>query len=121
MLRSRRGIAALVREVELLCHDQPWVFARTVIPATSLRGPARRLGRLRERPLGQVLFADPRTRRGSTEIARLLPRHPLFNVAVGALPQIPAEIWGRRTLFYFAGHPLLVNEIFLPKIPVNTI
>ncbi len=118
LLRMRRGETALVREVELLCAETPWVFARTLIPASSLRGPARRLADLGERPLGAVLFADPSMRRGATQIARLQPRHPLFAAATGSLEDQPAELWGRRTLFYLSGKPLLVNEIFLPAIPL---
>ena len=117
LLRMRRGGVALVREVELLCEEVPWVFARTLIPASSLRGAARRLAHLGERPLGEVLFSDSRTRRGERQIARLMPRHPLFATSVARLPQVPAEVWGRRTLFYLAHSPLLVNEIFLPGIP----
>jgi len=116
LLGNRSGVLALIREVELLCDGRPWVFARSVIPATSLRGPARRLASLGERPLGAVLFADPRVRRGDTQVARLLPRHPLFVRAARDLDPPPAELWGRRTLYWFAGHPLLVNEIFLPGI-----
>ena len=29
------------------------------------------------------------------------------------------DLWGRRTLFRYAGKPLLVNEIFLPAICEN--
>jgi chorismate--pyruvate lyase len=105
-----------VREVELLCDEMPWVFARSVIPATSLRGRARRLGNLGERPLGGVLFADPGLRRGVTQIARLLPRHPLYAAACDHLIEKPGELWGRRSVFFFAGKPLLVNEIFLPAV-----
>ncbi len=119
LLRTRRAEAALVREVELLGAGAPWVFARTLIPASSLRGPARRLADLGEKPLGAVLFADPSMRRGPTQIARLLPRHPLFVAATSSLEQKPADLWGRRTLFYLSGKPLLVNEIFLPGIPLE--
>ena len=56
LLNTRRAETALVREVELLGHDTPWVFARTLIPASSLRGSARRLANLGEKPLGAVLF-----------------------------------------------------------------
>ena len=108
---------AIVREVDLLCADTPWVFARTLIPASSLRGPARRLTMLGDKPLGAVLFADPTIKRGQTQVARLLPRHPLFSSATGRLESKPTEIWGRRTLFYLAGYPILVNEIFLPDLP----
>ena len=117
VLGMRRGEAAFIREVELLCDDTPWVFARTVIPASSLRGPARHLALLGTRPLGEVLFADPHTKRGPMEIARLQPRHPLFASATAEGAESPKEIWGRRTLFHLAGAPLLVNEIFLPSIP----
>ena len=52
VFHKRLGEAAIVREVELLCGETPWVFARTLIPATSLRGPARRLAML-----GDTVFA----------------------------------------------------------------
>jgi chorismate--pyruvate lyase len=107
----------LVREVELRCQDRPWVFARTLIPTASLRGQARRLAALGNRPLGAVLFADPTTERRRVEIGRLDQRHPLFARAVGNLDHRPQSLWGRRTLFLYAGRPLLVNEIFLPDIP----
>ena len=117
LLGMRQGEIAIVREVELLCSGQPWVFARTLIPASSLQGPARRLAHLGDRPLGAVLFSDQRTKRGVTQVARLLPRHRLFQAAVRALEVWPTEIWGRRSLFALSSKPLLVNEIFLPAIP----
>ena len=107
----------MVREVELRCESRPWIFARTLIPASSLRGEARRLSALGSRPLGAVLFADPTTRRQCIEIGRLGPRHPLFARAVRNLEQKPRSLWGRRALFLYAGRPLLVNEIFLPGLP----
>jgi chorismate lyase len=116
LLRMRRGEAAIVREVELLCDEVPWVFARTVIPVTSLRGPARRLTMLGSKPLGEVLFADPRTRRVVMEMARLHARHRMFHAAVAGLEAQPDELWGRRTLFRLDGAPLLVNELFLPAV-----
>lgn len=119
ILRSRRGVVMLIREVELLCDEHPWVFARTLIPATSLQGAARRLTHLGEKPLGAVLFNEPQAVRGVTQIARLLPRHPLFAAACSHLDEAPAELWGRRTLFHLSGRPLLVNEIFLPGIPLQ--
>jgi chorismate--pyruvate lyase len=108
---------AFIREVELYCGDRPWVFARTLIPASTLRGGARRLAHLRDRPLGAVLFADPRVLRGELEVARLLPRHRLFRDAVDRLEYPPGSLWGRRRLFYVEQKPLLVNEIFLPDLP----
>jgi len=120
LLRIPRRRYALVREVELQCDGRPWVFARTLIPFSSLKGPARRLAFLGNRPLGAVLFADPTTTRERVEVAKLGRRHPLFAAAVRNLDHSPMALWGRRTLFHYAGRPLLVNEIFLPSI-VSTV
>lgn len=116
LLGLRRNALALVREVELRCNEESWVFARTVIPASSLRGAARRLTLLGDRPLGAVLFADPTTRRGRLEVARLDRRHGLFHRACVHHGMLPSALWGRRTLFRYRHKPLLVNEIFLPEI-----
>lgn len=116
LLAVRAGMLSLVREVELQCDGQPWVFARTLIPAGSLRGSARRLAHLRSRPLGAVLFSDPATRRLGVQVARLNAQHRLYHVACSHLADPPGEIWGRRTLFSYGGKRLLVNEIFLPTI-----
>jgi len=106
----------LIREVELLCNDEPQVFARTLMPVSSLRGAARQLAQLRNKPLGKVLFADSHTRRKKVQIARFLPQHKSFQSAVSHLQKAPEELWGRRTLFLYAGKPILVNEVFLPTL-----
>jgi chorismate--pyruvate lyase len=105
-----------IREVHLLCDDQPWVFARTVIPVRTLTGSRRRLTRLGKKPLGAVLFADPSMRRSQIEIARLETGQALFESAIKPLLERPLEIWGRRSAFFLDNKPLLVSEIFLPKI-----
>jgi len=117
-LDMRAGSAGFVREVHLLCDGVPWVFARSVIPRTTLTGPHRCLTRLKSRPLGAVLFADPSMQRGPVEIARLSPCDKLYSVAIRYLSQRPETIWGRRSLFTLGGKPLLVSEIFLPDIPL---
>jgi chorismate lyase len=119
LLRLRRGAVALLRDVELQCDDVPWVFARTLIPVTTLKGSARRLMQLGERPLGAVLFSDPGVTRGSTQITQLRPGHTLFDIACEHYAEPPQLLWGRRTLFYLSKRPLLVNELFLPDLPVQ--
>lgn len=115
-LGMRQGHRALIRQVHLLCGARAWVYARTVIPARSLGGRQRRLGRLGNRPLGAVLFADPSMRRGPLELARIRRGLKLYADATRGLRIRPAEIWGRRSLFRVAGKPLLVAEIFLPQL-----
>lgn len=121
-LNERRRLAmpprrlALIRQVYLYCDDRPCVFARTIIPRETLSGAQRHLAVLGNRPLGAVLFADPHMYREPMEFARLQAGERLFTAAVQRLASPPAAIWGRRSLFYLAGKPLLVNEIFLPPI-----
>ena len=117
VLGMRTGSEGFVREVHLLCDGVPWVFARTIIPRTTLTGPRRCLTRLKSRPLGAVLFADPSMKRGPVEIARLTPCDKLYPSAIRHLARRPETIWGRRSLFTLGGKPLLVSEIFLPDIP----
>ena len=103
-----------IREVHLFCNNQPWVFARTVIPISTLTGKQRRLSRLGNKPLGAVLFADPAMQRSTIEIARITPGHTLFETATAPFATKPKEIWGRRSAFFLNEKPLLVSEIFLP-------
>lgn len=109
---------AWTREVRLLGDEQPWVFARTLIPMRTLRGRGRRLTQLGTRPLGQALFTDPGVRRGPVEVTRIAADQPLHQRAFAGLIESPATIWGRRSVFRIEGRPLLVCEIFLPDSPV---
>jgi chorismate--pyruvate lyase len=108
--------STLVREVRLYCGQRAWVFARTLLPLQRLRGPVMALTRLGQRPLGEVLFSDPTTRRLRVEVARITPRHRLFLRATAHLRKPPPAISGRRTLFEYRGERILVNELFLPGI-----
>jgi chorismate lyase len=107
---------AWVRQVELLCGNTPWVFARTVIPRSSLRGRQQRLAHLGTRPLGVVLFADPSMWRGKVEVGHLEFGQPLFKEAARLLDSLPQELWARRSLFCVEEGPLLVSELFLPPL-----
>lgn len=107
---------AWVRQVQLLCNGKPWVFARTVIPVTTLSGAQRRLAHLGNRPLGAYLFADPGMQRSPVQLACIRPGSTLFDDAVQGLAAKPRAIWGRRSVFRVGGKPLLVSEIFLPAI-----
>lgn len=109
---------ALVRQVRLHCDDEPWVFARTIIPLPSLRRGLRQLALLGTRPLGAVLFADPTMRRAEVEVARVGQGKRLYHRAMSGSSSstTPTEIWGRRSLFTLRGQPLLVSEFFLPTL-----
>jgi chorismate--pyruvate lyase len=110
----RRGALGWIREVQLLCDGEPWVFARTVIPVATLKGAQRRLAHLGNRPLGAVLFADPGMRRDPVELTCIRPGQAMFATATQGLLSRPGGIWGRRSVFRVGGKPLLVTEVFLP-------
>jgi len=104
------GHYALVREVVLQGRGQNWVFARSLIPATSLTGRLRQLRWLRERPLGGFLFAQPDLKRGVMELSDIGPEHRYLPPGL----KVEGRLWGRRSVFWLEAKPLLVSETFLP-------
>lgn len=110
------GVRVLVREVQLLCEEIPWVFARSLIPVTSLKGSLQRLKRQGSRSLGATLFADQSLRRGPLEIHCI----NATEIPVEMDPRRSVSVWGRRSVFYVQNRPLLVSEYFLPALFKNT-
>lgn len=114
-LGLRSGEWALIREVVLWGGDQPWVFARSVLPVSSLQGDLYRLRRLQERSLGTLLFSQPNLQRTPFELTRVDGRWLPPPLAA------PGTLWGRRSRFELGGRRLIVGEIFLhsftPKGP----
>lgn len=109
-LHMPRPALALIREVILLGHHQPWVFARSVLPLSSLTHKLRHLRKQQNRPLGAFLFSQPQLQRSAIAVAT-------FNVDDGYVPRAlvtQASLWGRRSVFSLAAKPLLVSEVFLP-------
>lgn len=115
-LGMHRAETAWIREVYLYCDTIRWVYARTIIPMGTLHGGGRRLTGLGDRPLGALLFADPRAGRESMEVTALHNRHALYYKALGVRKDGPSMIWARRTQFRYFGSPLLVHEVFLPEL-----
>jgi len=109
------GDSALVREVYLYCKNKPVVYARTVIPLSTLTGAQRSYGNLGNRPLGAMLFADKTMKRDEVVISRLLPGSTLY----GKTGVTGKDVWGRRSVFHVGGKPLLVSEYYLPTLFIN--
>ena len=112
VLGIEAGSYALVRQVRLCCSHACWVYARTVIPFSTLKGKQRMYANLGARPLGAMLFADRTMQRDEVMVTALYGS------------QLPAGlglaeddmVWGRRSVFKVAGKPLLVSEYFLPAL-----
>jgi len=116
MVALKHHSRALLRDVFLYCNDTPLVFAHSVLPAASLHGNWQSLGRLGSKPLGAMLFSNPRVRRTPLCFKKLNRRHALYRLACAALPNPPASLWARRSVFYMESRPILVTEVFLPGI-----
>ena len=105
----------LIREVILRGQGQPWVFARSVFPVSSLTGSLRHLRKQGSRSLGAFLFSQPHLVRSPIALS-LISRHHAY-VPENLLGD--AQAWGRRSIFSIDNKPLLVSEVFLPGFPGN--
>jgi chorismate--pyruvate lyase len=115
LLAIPHGQWALVREVALLCHEQPWVYARSVIPAKTLVGKYRRLRHLKNQSLGALLFQQSKLRREAFEVA-LLPRNSQY---IHRDLRQEQTAWARRSCFVLSKRPLLVSEVFLEQFQAS--
>jgi chorismate--pyruvate lyase len=116
MLGMAPGTRAYVREVMLLCNEEPVVFAHSVLPPASLRGGWNDITRLGNRSLGEALFSDPRIERQALAYRCVRCDHPLYRATTMHYPVTVSTLWARRSIFCLNGHPLLVTEVFLPAI-----
>ena len=108
--------AALIREVLLIGDNQPVVFAHSVLPRTSLRGAWNGLGRLGNKPLGAMLFANPKVKRTPLEYKKLPRQHPISMRVAEHLQTSPKTLWARRSIFSLNCARILVTEVFLPQL-----
>ncbi len=100
-----------IREVLLEVDQQPFVYARSVLPASSLEGANQELASMAERPLGSELFRDPVATRQQLD-ACFLPREQLPKT----LDISDTTLLARRSRFCKNHQPLLVAECFLPAL-----
>ena len=106
------GSNALVRQVRLCCGHACWVYARTVIPFSTLTGKQRLYANLGTRPLGAMLFSDRTMQRDEVMVTSLTGN----DLPAGLGLEEHDVVWGRRSVFRIGGKPLLVSEYFLPAL-----
>jgi len=95
---------AIIREVELLCHGQVWVCARSIIPFSTLEGPLRIYKDIGNKPLGALLFKHHNMHRGPLQVACL------------KRVDSPLQHWARRSVFHLDSKGILVTEVFMPPM-----
>jgi chorismate lyase len=106
---------AHIREITMGTRKHPWLFARTVIPNKTLVREASRLSRMRNIPLGKVLFGQLKAKRVQMRLDLVFSDEvnlEHFDIA----NDFP--LWQRRSIFLLNTGPLLISEIFLPHSPV---
>lgn len=109
------GEEVLVREVVLYCDNEPHVFARSLIPLSSLTGEEEALANLGTQPLGQVLFNNPSLSRESIEFACFNEVSSVGKLCSSLDLTVADDLWGRRSIFKLENKPLVVAEVFLPS------
>ncbi len=110
----------LLRQVHLKCGNQLCVYARSVIPLSTLQGKHQRLQYLGDKPLGEYLFANPTLKRSKIEWSKLTRGSSLYDIAMTDQPETGEAVWGRRSLFHIDAKSLLVSEFFLPVLNDET-
>jgi|TARA_B110000091_G_C13740011_1_gene442902 chorismate--pyruvate lyase len=113
----KAGEQVLVREVLLYCDDVPQVFARSLLPLSTLTDDEQVLAELGNQPLGQVLFNNPSLERKNLTIAAFDQSSSVGLLVKNLSIDVDAEfiMWGRSSLFFVHQKPLMVAEVFLPQ------
>ncbi len=111
-LKITQKTPVMIREVVLKGRGRPWVFARSILPMTTMTGRLAGLRTLSNQPLGELLFQDPSMTREPLEMA-CLPARILSVPAALAAGDEP--LWARRSVFFLDRKPLLVSEVFLSE------
>ena len=100
-----------VREVLLWGDNQPWVFARSIIPQKLCEND---FVDLNTKPLGQLIFNDKRFKRMPFEVTNMCCSQDfLAQLHISS----KMNLWGRRSVFRFENLNMTVSEVFLPNCP----
>ena len=105
-----------IREVQLEADGVPYVVARTVFSNGTARGTHGALLHLGTRALGSLLFGAMRAPASLRQYAHVARTSALWRTLDAHLPLDAEQLWARRALHSLQGHPLLVTEIFLPRL-----
>ena len=90
-----------IREVILFGNENPMVFARTIIPNTTIEKGLQELGKIGNKPLGDILFEKDIFSKEDIVFATFKDEESLF--------------WGRKIKYTVKDQPFSVMEVFLIK------
>ncbi|MRX28007.1 chorismate lyase [Kangiella sp. HZ709] len=117
LLSLERGNEIWTREVLLYGSENPWIYAKTIVPMNS----AFLIESLGDKPLGSILFSEKELQRQMLRVRQLDHKHHLFQCAKTNCDFEIEKLWARRSLWQNSKHKeleLLVSEVFLPDSPL---
>ncbi|MCG8413973.1 MAG: chorismate lyase [Pseudomonadales bacterium] len=91
------------RKIAMLGEGVDWILAHTLMPAHAADGPLAAVFSLNNKPLGEYLFEQPGLLRANFQLCRSASGH-----------------WGRRSLFFLHGKPIMVAEFFTADFFAHT-
>ena len=88
-----------IREVVLYSDEEPFIYAKSILPLETIRLGLGALGSLKENPLGDILFSNPKIKKKYMLFAKFESNKRIF--------------YGRKGIYTVKGYPFSVCEIFL--------
>tara|TARA_B100000927_G_scaffold52961_1_gene39909 strand:+ start:1434 stop:1919 length:486 start_codon:yes stop_codon:yes gene_type:complete len=88
-----------IREVVLFADENPKVFARSLIPESTIKNGLKKLGELNTKPLGDILFERDIFQKDE--------------IVFSIFSDDKNKYWGRKIKYYVKSYPLSVMEVFL--------
>ena len=88
-----------IREVVLFSDEEPFIYAKSILPLETIRLGLDALGNLKENPLGDILFSNPEIKKKYMLFAKFESNKRIF--------------YGRKGIYTVKGYPFSVCEIFL--------
>ena len=88
-----------IREVVLYSDEEPFIYAKSILPLETIRLGLGVLGNLKENPLGDILFSNPEIKKKYMLFAKFESNKKIF--------------YGRKGIYTVKGYPFSVCEIFL--------
>ena len=88
-----------IREVVLYSDEEPFIYAKSILPLETIRLGLGALGNLKENPLGDILFSNPEIKKKYMLFAKFESNKRIF--------------YGRKGIYAVKSYPFSVCEIFL--------
>ena len=88
-----------IREVVLFSDEEPFIYAKSILPLETIRLGLGVLGNLKENPLGDILFSNPEIKKEYMLFSKFELNKKIF--------------YGRKGIYTVKGFPFSVCEIFL--------